>query len=158
MVSGLFSTKPRAADVVALSSGYIGTMLYSELELLAEAHPSILRAFNLAMAKGALEERLAETGLSLDDLTPEQLGEEVNDLLALQAAARWKARHAELQAVREGLYADLYAEKEATALGADRGRHASIKGIFAKAASRAGQAIKGGSRRSSSRASRRDVG
>ena len=30
--------------------------------------------------------------------------------------ARWKARHKELQALREGLYADLYAEKEARAM------------------------------------------
>ena len=112
----LFSSQRRSADVIALSSGYIGTILYSELELLAAAHPELVRKFNLALARAALEERLAETGESIDDLDPERLQGEIEDLLSLQAAARWKSRHAELQAAREGLYADLYAEKDGAAL------------------------------------------
>ena len=58
----------RAADVIALTDGYIGTMLYSELELLGESYPDLMRTFNLQMAKGALEEKLADTGMSVDDL------------------------------------------------------------------------------------------
>ena len=47
-----------------------------------------------------------------------------------QASARWKARHAELQGLREGLYADLHAEKEARAIGEGfrAGRKARGKG------------------------------
>jgi len=67
------------------------------------------------MAKGALEEKLADTGMSVDDLEQTALERHINELLAMQAAARWKARHKELQSVREGLYADLYAEKESRA-------------------------------------------
>ena len=106
----------RAADVIALSDGYVGTMLYSELELLGETHPELMRTFNLQMAKGALEEKLADTGMSVDDLEQPALERHINDLLTMQAGARWKARHKELQALREGLYADLYAEKEARAM------------------------------------------
>ena len=72
--------------------------------------------WRLALARAALEERLAETGESIDDLDPERLQGEIEDLLSLQAAARWKSRHAELQAAREGLYADLYAEKDGAAI------------------------------------------
>ena len=121
-------------------------MLYSELELLGESHPELMRTFNLQasgaphlasprlasphltplhlttsphrarrpqMAKGALEEKLADTGMSVDDLERHVLERHINELLAMQASARWKSRHRELQALREGLYADLYAEKEA---------------------------------------------
>ena len=106
----------RAADVIALTDGYVGTMLYSELELLGETHTDLMRTFNLQMAKGALEEKLADTGMSVDDLEQTALERHINDLLTMQAGARWKARHRELQALREGLYADLYAEKEVRAL------------------------------------------
>ena len=149
---GMFSGNARAADVIALADGYIGTMLYSELELLADAHPETLRAFNLQMAKGALEERLADTGISVDDLDPHSLEQQTVELMAMQAACRWKSRHAELQERREGLYADLYAEKEAheesgSALGsasaALRGgrRGRSAKATFKGIISRAGQAV-----------------
>ena len=90
-------------------------MLYSELVLLGETYPDLMRNFNLQMAKGALEEKLADTGMSVDDLEQPALERHINELLMMQAGARWKARHRELQALREGLYADLYAEKEARA-------------------------------------------
>ena len=114
---GMFNSgNLRAADVIALSDGYVATMLFSEIELLGETHPELMRTFNLQMAKGALEEKLADTGMSVDDLEQISLERHVNDLLTMQAGARWKARHKELQAIREGLYADLYAEKEARAV------------------------------------------
>ena len=158
---GLFSSKPRAADIIALSSGYIGTMLYSELELLSDAHSELMRTFNLALAKGALEERLADTGLSLDDLEPHSLHEQVNDLLSLQSSAGWRGRHAELQAAREGLYAELYAEKEAqqaiggAAGGASNlrlGASRALKGIFAKGKSAGANLARRASTRRSSNA------
>ena len=133
-------------------------MLYSELELLSEAHPELMQMFNLALAKGGLEERMADTGLSLDDLDPASLHEQVTDLLALQASAQWKSRHAELQHLREGLYADLYAEKEAAAVAsaaAGGGRAArAIKGFFSKGKA-AGEALKGSVGRRVSSAGRR---
>ena len=101
-------------------------MLYSELELLGETYPDLMRNFNLQMAKGALEEKLADTGMSVDDLEQPALERHINELLMMQAGARWKARHRELQALREGLYADLYAEKEARA--AEDARHAKQEG------------------------------
>ena len=35
----------RGADVVALTDGYVGTMLYSELELLGDTYPELMRSF-----------------------------------------------------------------------------------------------------------------
>ncbi len=95
----------RAADVIALTDGYIATMLYSELELLGAAYPDLLKKFNLQMAKGALEEKLADTGMTIDDLEQLALERHINDLLALQASAKWREKHHELQDLREGLYA-----------------------------------------------------
>ena len=137
----------RAADVIALTDGYVATMLYSELELLGQAHPEVMRTFNLQMAKGALEEKLVDTGMSIDDLDQTELERQINDLLTMQAGARWKARHAELQALREGLYADLYAEKESLEAEEELKRSgvtvgSSLKGIMA----RAKKAVGGGSR------------
>ena len=129
----------RAADIIALTDGYIGTMLYSELELLGETHPDLMRTFNLQMAKGALEEKLADTGMSVDDLEQSALERHINELLAMQASARWKARHKELQSLREGLYADLYAEKESRAANE---RAAAASDAQAKKAG-VGKAIKG---------------
>ena len=111
-----------------------------------------MRTFNLQMAKGALEEKLADTGMSVDDLEQSALERHINELLSMQAAARWKARHRELQSLREGLYADLYAEKESRAAderlaaqasksaggGGGRGLGRAIKGAFAKVTKRAG--------------------
>ena len=139
----------RGADVIALSDGFVGSMLYSELELLGESYPDLMRTFNLQMAKGALEEKLADTGMSVDDLEQAALERHINDLLTMQAGARWKGRHVELQGLREGLYADLYAEKEARAVN-ERLSTASRK----SAGGAMGQALKGllgGSRRASSR-------
>ena len=130
----------RAADVIALSDGYVGTMLYSELELLGETHPELMRTFNLQMAKGALEEKLADTGMSVDDLEQPALERHINDLLTMQAGARWKARHKELQALREGLYADLYAEKEARAMNE---RLAEQRGGGRRNSSGMGKTLKG---------------
>ena len=90
--------------------------------------------------------------MTIDDLEAETLDEQTHDLLNMQAAAQWKARHAELQGVREGLYADLYAEREkadATATntntanlrGGVQGAFArkALKGIFGKAGSALGR-------------------
>lgn len=144
---GMFSGNPRAADIIALSDGYIGTMLYSEVELLAEAHTELMRTFQLQMAKGALEAKLADMGMSVDDLEPETLEQQLHDMKSMQMSCRWRARHAELQGLREGLYADLYAEKEAQdgnglrstgamgLRGGAKGARKALKGIFAKAGS-----------------------
>ena len=141
----MFTGNARAADIIALSDGYIGTMLFSELELLGDSHPEVMRAFNLQMAKGALEEKLADTGMSVDDLDPHSLEAHIGELVLQQKSNRWRARHAELQDRREGLYADLYAEKEATGIelgsaasalrGGQRGRKAksALKGLLSKA-------------------------
>ena len=67
------------------------------------------------MAKGALEEKLADAGMSVDDLEQPTLERHINELLLMQGSACWKARHCELQGLREGLYVDLYAEREARA-------------------------------------------
>ena len=88
-------------------------MLYSELELLGESYPDLMRTFNLQMAKGALEEKLADTGMSVDDLEQDSLERHINELLMLQAGARWKSRHRELVNLREGLYAEIAAERDA---------------------------------------------
>ena len=133
-------------------------MLYSELELLGETYPELMRTFNLQMAKGALEEKLADTGMSVDDLEQYALERQINELLSMQAAARWKARHGELQALREGLYADLYAEKEAKAAleradadkkgkGGGGGVGKALKGAFAKAQGKAAGALGKAARR-----------
>ncbi len=112
----------RAADVVALTDGFIGTMLYSEIELLGEAYPELMRIFHLQLARGALEEKLADSGMSIDDLDATSLARQLDELLRRQSDARWKARHAELVAQREGLYADLHAEAEVEAEKAARAR------------------------------------
>jgi hypothetical protein len=159
---GMFSSNPRAADIIALSDGYIGTMLYSELELLAETYPELMRTFNLQMAKGALEEKLADLGMSVDDIDGERLDREINDLLTKQGVCQWKSRHAELQRAREGLYADLYAEKQAASFSkasakALRGGGGGglLKGMFAKAGQATRQAIAGaGARRGGARGAR----
>lgn len=145
----------RGADVVALTDGYVATMLYSELELLGDAYPELMRTFNLQMAKGGLEEKLADTGMSVDDLEQNVLERQINELLTMQAGARWKLRHKEVQALREGLYADLYAEKEAHAANArlqergakdGRGVGKTIKGILGGAGNAAGKMGKMASR------------
>ena len=136
---GMFSSgNLRAADIIALTDGYVGTMLYSELELLGDTYPELMRTFNLQMAKGALEEKLADTGMSVDDLEQSTLERHINELLSMQASARWKARHVELQGLREGLYADLYAEKESRAANTSKGGKEAggmgkaLKGVFSK--------------------------
>ena len=117
----------RAADVLALTDGFIGTMLFSELELLGETYPELMRTFNLQLARGALEEKLADTGMVLDDLDGGALQRNLEELLRAQQRARWKARHAELQAVREGLYADLHVEAEERE-ASPQGRRGSASG------------------------------
>jgi CRP-like cAMP-binding protein len=136
----------RAADVIAMTDGYVGTMLYSELELLGETYPELMRTFNLQMAKGALEEKLADTGMGVDDLEQPALERHINDLLTMQAGARWKSRHRELQALREGLYADLHAEKESQAvdvLSASNGKSRSSKGSGGGVGAGVGRALRG---------------
>ena len=104
-----------------------------------------MRTFNLQLAKGALEEKLADTGMALDDLEPTAVQRQLNELLRRQADARWKARHAELQELREGLYADLYAEAEAAAAKVkgggggkqSKGMGRALKSMFAKPKRRA---------------------
>ena len=86
---GMFSAgNRRAADIIALSDGYVGTMLFSEIELLGESHPQLMRTFNLQMAKGALEEKLADTGMSVDDLEQPQLERQINELLTMQVGGQ----------------------------------------------------------------------
>ena len=95
----------RAADVLALTDGFIGTMLFSELELLGETYPELMRTFNLQLARGALEEKLADSGMSIDELDSDSLQRQLQELMKRQAEARWSARHAELVETREGLCA-----------------------------------------------------
>ena len=86
-----------------------------------------------------LEEKLADTGMSVDDLEQPALERHINDLLTMQAGARWKSRHRELQQLREGLYAELYAEKEARAVE----RISSAGGKGGKSGGGVGKALRG---------------
>ena len=90
----------RAADVIALTDGYIGTMLYSELELLGRHLPRADAHLQPADGEGRVGGEARRHG-------------HVNELLMLQAGARWKSRHKELVNLREGLYADIAAERDA---------------------------------------------
>ena len=110
---------------------------------LGETHPELMRTFNLQMAKGALEEKLADTGMSVDDLEQHALERHINELLAMQASARWKSRHRELQGLREGLYADLYAEKEARMANERLGKGAAADRGGAGGGGGVGKALKG---------------
>ena len=40
-------------------------------DVAGETYPELMRSFNLQMAKGALEEKLADTGMSIEDLEPQ---------------------------------------------------------------------------------------
>lgn len=130
----LFASGIRGADVVALTDGYVASMLYSEVELLVPTHPELMRKFNVQVAKAAVEEELAESGLYLEDIEAPELQLQVDSLLKKQERAKWKGRHAELVATREGLYGDLIdegAELEASAArdgGADH--RASLGGAL----------------------------
>ena len=99
-----------AADVVALTDGYVATMLYSEIELLGDAYPELMRKFNLQLAKAALEDKLADTGMTLSDLGDSQLQEQLHALFKKQQRGQWKAQHKALQELREGLYREVYEE------------------------------------------------
>ena len=86
---GLFDSGIRAADVVALTDGYVATMLYSEIELLGDAYPELMRKFNLQLAKAALEDKLADTGMTLSDLGDSQLQEQLHALFKKQQRGQW---------------------------------------------------------------------
>ena len=110
---GLFDSGISAADVVALTDGYVATMLYSEIELLGDAYPELMRKFNLQLAKAALEDKLADTGMTLSDLGDSQLQEHLHALFKKQQRGQWKAQHKALQELREGLYREVYEELHA---------------------------------------------
>ena len=74
--------------MIALTDGFIGTMLYSELELLGDTHPDLMRLFNLQLARGALEEKLADTGTSIDELDSDALTRQLEELMRMQAGRR----------------------------------------------------------------------
>ena len=59
-------------------------MLYSEIELLGDAYPELMRKFNLQLAKAALEDKLADTGMTLSDLGDSQLQEQLHALFKKQ--------------------------------------------------------------------------
>ena len=94
----------------ALTDGYVATMLYSEIELLGDAYPELMRKFNLQLAKAALEDKLADTGMTLSDLGDSQLQEHLHALFKKQQRGQWKAQHKALQELREGLYREVYEE------------------------------------------------
>ena len=85
-------------------------MLYSEIELLGDAYPELMRKFNLQLAKAALEDKLADTGMTLSDLGDSQLQEQLHALFKKQQRGQWKAQHKALQELREGLYREVYEE------------------------------------------------
>ena len=91
-------------------------MLYSEIELLGDAYPDLMRKFNLQLAKAALEDKLGDTGMTLADLSDTSLQEQLHALFKKQQRGQWKAQHKQLQELREGLYRDVYEELQA-ALG-----------------------------------------
>ena len=107
---GLFDAGIRAADVVAITDGHVATLLYSELELLGDAYPELMRKLNLQLAKAAIEEQLGETGMSLDDLGDAELQRQVKEMLKRQQRGAWGAQHKSLLALREGVYAELLDE------------------------------------------------
>jgi len=107
---GLFDAGIRAADVVALTDGHAATLLYSELELLGDAYPELMRKLNLQLAKAAIEEQLGATGMSLDDLGDAELQRQVKEMLKRQQRGAWGAQHKSLLALREGVYAELLDE------------------------------------------------
>ena len=119
----MFATSgTRAADVIALTDGYIGTLMYSEPEQLHDVYPELMNRFNVRLAEGTLEEKLQDTGMTLEDLEAGSRKRQTEQLLKLQASANWKARHHEMVELREGLYADLHDElaaaEEAEAIAA----------------------------------------
>ena len=69
-----------------------------------------MRKFNLQLAKAALEDKLADTGMTLSDLGDSQLQEQLHALFKKQQRGQWKAQHKALQELREGLYREVYEE------------------------------------------------
>lgn len=97
----------RPADLVAISDGVVATLLFSELELLAEAHPKMMGRVMLQIARAAVEEELAASGLYLEDLEAPELQRRLDLLLASQRRAHWKARHGQVLEMCEGFYQQL---------------------------------------------------
>ena len=71
--------------MVALSDGHVATILFSELELIAEQFAELMRKFNVQMAKAAVEEELADSGLYLEDIEGPELQRQINSMLSKQA-------------------------------------------------------------------------
>ena len=159
------------ADVIALSDGYVASILFSEIELLADTYPDLMRKashhllrlcqsitkqpllpshafptcpppshtlfhcihpqFNNQLARAAVEEELADSGLYLEDLQGPELQRQIDALLKKKRKANWKGRHDELVALREGLYASLDEETADDPVVAQRkGLGGTLRDVF----------------------------
>ena len=126
---------PRDADVVALTDGFITTILYSDVKLMATAQPELLERLSTRLAEAALEEQLADVGMSLDDLEAGSRKRQVAALLENQESARWDEKHQQLLR-SEAFYADLVAEI------AHRARRAEARRQAADTAGAAGHGLR----------------